>query len=1757
MPGNESESGGAGGDNGGNDPPPNPAPNPSPPTDDRARGRHRRNGGRGGRGRGRGGRGGRGVNRSNTTVEEDTPSTAPLKAPLFCLPSESKSLKTYDKTVAVLRTYVLENLEYGDDLFPIIDDMKDLDMTTIRPKEPDANASKVEEKMFELEVEHFFFREKAYIKNAAIGYDLIWNQCSKGLQQKLLGVKGYIQAKKSKNMLWLLQSVKDTVYQFDKVKPLELSSDDALERILKCRQGQMDLPEFHKTFMNYLKVYEQNAGYFGVGSTDILALQEDLKSKQLSDDEYSVQFKEGIQIIRDRAVGIAFIKRADKHRYQELQNNLQNNFLNGTDDYPNDISEALNKLTYFRPTLPPVGRPTSNGYESGLSFFLASSPHTAIAGTDGNINEEWICYRCGCPGHKSFVCPKSDADAATSLAAARAAQPVSTSTGVNFSSFSFHNCSSSFMRDLRDHYILLDSQGSDHLFCNENLVDDVKGKGFGLKTHSNGGSLQYCRQGSFRGLSNVWLNTNGIANILSLGRLTDLGLRITLDTWNADDAFVVHLHNTQLRFVKLRECLYVLDLRTINEPFSFHIVPTKTANKNIPVTPAKNEERENEEREPVTFQNEERITNEERKSVTFLNTVREREAQFNRREVQGANMAINLRRHLGSVSKTALTNSVQQLQDCPLTVADVKRSVYIHGDYPSSAKGRSTWKKPTPVPVLNPINIPDELFKDIQNITLCIDFFYVNGIPVFHTISKNVKFRSVSFPTNKTHATILQEYNDVKRLYEAQGFNVTQVCADNEFDCIRMDIMPAHLETVGANEHVPEVERSIRYIKECTRACLHDLPYTKISKQMTIGIIKTTTKYCNAFYGADNVGDKLSPRNIVLGLPNLSYKRVCQMRTCMPAMVTVKRKKTNTMSTRAVEAIALSPQNDHGAWYFQSLSTGRKIRSHIYKPLPISDRIINRVKELGTQDNMPDIQDGRMIFEWTPGDPIDDDDLEVLQMNVAAQGENNEANNNVVLQNNQFAAFTDDDDDYDSDEDSDFDEDDDDDNEEQNIETVEENIEDNEDNEEESIDDIIAEVTAMDDPVNNENSDGDEIEVEDVSEEDSDGEDDDPPKENTGRGHRTRRPNSKYYNESFSFLQTPFEELKVDDRKEFFKHATDAYMTNGDTRLLQRFITGFVFTQMQTTEQMSAKKGIEIFGDEAVEALFKELAQLVDMSTFKPRKAEDLTRAQKRAALRAINLIKRKRCGKLKGRTVANGKQQRGKYDKSRTASPTVTLEGLLMTCMIEAMEGRHVAVADVVGAYLKARMEDFVLMKFTGETVDILCDIDPSYKEYVTIENGEKVLYVELLKALYGCVQSALLWYELFSGSLVDMGFELNPFDMCIANATINGSQCTVCIYVDDNKISHKELAVVKDIIAKLESKFGKMEVSFGDEHTFLGMKIKYNRKKRTVTIDMKEYLLEAIEESGMDITRNAMTPAKPNLYIINEESELLNEDKKERFHSVVAKLCYIAERSRLDIKPAMSFLRTRVQKPTIEDWGKLKRVLCYIRGTIDLHLTLGADSLTKLQTWVDASYAIHNDRKSHTGGAMSFGRGVVCSKSNKQKLNTKSSTEAEVVGASDYLPNTIWLRMFLEAQGYIIEESIYYQDNESAMKIEMNGWRSTGSKSKHVDIRFYFIADRIKSEKIEIHHCKTEHMVADFFTKPLQGALFRRLRDIVMGVVPIDNVFDYSKQERVVKNGNSKSDTGKGDSQGSSSALDESPRGQQEHHKHRSYAEVTRGNK
>jgi hypothetical protein len=194
-----------------------------------------------------------------------------------------------------------------------------------------------------------------------------------------------------------------------------------------------------------------------------------------------------------------------------------------------------------------------------------------------------------------------------------------------------------------------------------------------------------------------------------------------------------------------------------------------------------------------------------------------------------------------------------------------------------------------------------------------------------------------------------------------------------------------------------------------------------------------------------------------------------------------------------------------------------------------------------------------------------------------------------------------------------------------------------------------------------------------------------------------------------------------------------------------------------------------------------------------------------------------------------------------------------------------------------------------------------------------------------------------------------------------------------------------------------------------------------------MKDYVEEAISDFGEDITKSATTPAKRDLFEVNEASEELTNEKSEVFHSVVAKLLYVSKRGRLDIQLVITFLCTRVSCSTKQDWEKLKRVLMYLRGTLDEFLILGADDVTIMKTWVNASYVVHKDMKSHTEGAVSFGRGGVMCKSDKQKLNTKSSTvKAELVGASDYLPSPIWGKKFLAGRGCVLKENIFYQDNQ-----------------------------------------------------------------------------------------------------------------------------------
>ena len=151
-------------------------------------------------------------------------------------------------------------------------------------------------------------------------------------------------------------------------------------------------------------------------------------------------------------------------------------------------------------------------------------------------------------------------------------------------------------------------------------------------------------------------------------------------------------------------------------------------------------------------------------------------------------------------------------------------------------------------------------------------------------------------------------------------------------------------------------------------------------------------------------------------------------------------------------------------------------------------------------------------------------------------------------------------------------------------------------------------------------------------------------------------------------------------------------------------------------------------------------------------------------------------------------------------------------------------------------------------------------------------------------------------------------------------------------------------------------------------------------------------------------------------------------------------------------------------------------------------------------------------TGGCMSMGLGVFHARSSKQKINTKSSTETELVGASEYLPFNIWALNFLEAQGYKIENNVLFQDNQGAMLMEKNGRNSCTGNSRHISIRYFFIKDRVDKGEVKVEYCPTYLMIADFFTKPLQGSMFRLFRDVIMGYRPLEDIMlEIPMKERV----------------------------------------------
>ena len=261
-----------------------------------------------------------------------------------------------------------------------------------------------------------------------------------------------------------------------------------------------------------------------------------------------------------------------------------------------------------------------------------------------------------------------------------------------------------------------------------------------------------------------------------------------------------------------------------------------------------------------------------------------------------------------------------------------------------------------------------------------------------------------------------------------------------------------------------------------------------------------------------------------------------------------------------------------------------------------------------------------------------------------------------------------------------------------------------------------------------------------------------------------------------------------------------------------------------------------------------------------------------------------------------------------------------------------------------------------------------------------------------------------------------------------------------------------------------------------------------------MDEFVKGILKDFGFD-HGTSNSPSDINLFSVDNKSAMLTPSEKTFFHSSVAKLLYLSKRIRSDLLLTVSFLSTRVKEPTKDDYGKLLRCVRYLRATSELQLTLSSCEPEHIYAYIDSSYAIHNDFRSHTGMCITLGRGMFSCKSTKQRLNVKSSTEAELVGISDCLNDVLWMLNFVTDLGFPVKPITVWHDNLSVISMLTTGF--TGNRrSRHINIRFYFAKDYIDKGLVIVKYKPSSEMIADVLSKPLTGRLFKEMRDKLLGI-------------------------------------------------------------
>lgn len=432
-------------------------------------------------------------------------------------------------------------------------------------------------------------------------------------------------------------------------------------------------------------------------------------------------------------------------------------------------------------------------------------------------------------------------------------------------------------------------------------------------------------------------------------------------------------------------------------------------------------------------------------------------------------------------------------------------------------------------------------------------------------------------------------------------------------------------------------------------------------------------------------------------------------------------------------------------------------------------------------------------------------------------------------------------------------------------------------------------------------------------------------------------------------------------------------------------------------------------------------------------------------------IFKQKDDGTYKARLVVRGCQQEKGVDFQEIFSPVININSLRTLFAISVQFDYLIKKFDIKTAFLYGTLNEEVYMEIP--------------QGYDRMKN--KVC--RLRKSLYGLKQAPSKWNEHFTCLLKEYGLTSISVDQCLFKN--EKGTLFLAIYVDDGLIVGKNEAKINELLEKLEKK---LEIKkFEEVDTFLGIRV--TRTSEFIKLDQEKYIEEIIEKFGMQYAKPAETPMIQNDCLSDENQKKINFPYRE----AVGSLLYISSKTRPDIAYAVSFCSRKMENPTRNDVNNVKRIMRYLKDTKADGIVYRKTTQLEIAAYSDSDFAgDETTRKSTTGYVVYYCNGPVTWCSRKQPVVALSSTEAEFIAAAECVKELLYIKVLIEQLTSNNLKVILNIDNQSAIAIIKNG--QFNKRSKHIDVRYHFIHEKIRENLFKIDYLSTENMIADIFTKP-----------------------------------------------------------------------------